>query len=241
MILQNDERLEDLQCGGLKIIQNKNLYTFTSDSVVLANFVKTKKNDICVEIGAGSGVISILVQAKNNLKKVFAFEIQKEMQDLCKKNVELNNLSEKIEVVCDDVKNFNRTIKNESVDVVFSNPPYFKQTNFEQNKVKKNAKEEILLSVEDLVKTTSKMLKNGGYFYCCFASERACELICLCQTNNLAIKELFFTENGKGEVKLVVLKAVKNGKSGVKIYPNLQTNDQNGDYLEKLQTKYFLK
>ena len=146
MILQDGERLEDLQCGGLKIIQNKKLYAFTSDSVVLANFIKTKKNDVCVEIGAGSGVISILVQAKNCLKKIFAFEIQKEMQNLCQKNVELNNLTEKIEVVCDDVKNFNKTIKNESVDVVFSNPPYFKKTNFEQNKVKKIAKEEVLLS-----------------------------------------------------------------------------------------------
>ena len=65
MILGEGERLEDLQCNGLKIIQNKNLYTFTSDSVILANFVKTKANDIAVEIGAGCGVISILAQAKN--------------------------------------------------------------------------------------------------------------------------------------------------------------------------------
>ena len=100
------ERIEDLQCKGLKIIQDDELYSFTSDSVILANFVKTKANDVCVEIGAGSGVVSILVQAKNKLNKIFAFEIQEKMQNLCEKNIKLNNLEEKISLVCDDVKNF---------------------------------------------------------------------------------------------------------------------------------------
>ena len=76
MILKKTERLEDLQCGGLNIIQDKELYTFSSDSVVLANFVKTKAKDVAVEIGAGSGVVSILVQAKNKLGHIFSFEIQ---------------------------------------------------------------------------------------------------------------------------------------------------------------------
>ena len=93
--LQDGERLEDLQFQDLKIVQNKNLYTFTSDSVVLANFVKTKKNDVVAEIGAGSGVISLLVQAKNQLEKIYAFELQAEMAELCLKNVALNNAQKK--------------------------------------------------------------------------------------------------------------------------------------------------
>ena len=93
MILEEGERLEDLQFKGLQIVQNKNLYTFTSDSVILANFVKTKKKEVCVEIGAGSGVISILVNAKNNLHKIFAFEIQPEIQKLAEKNIKLNHLT----------------------------------------------------------------------------------------------------------------------------------------------------
>ena len=73
MILEEGERLEDLQFDNLKIVQNKQLYTFTSDSVILANYISTKASDIAVEIGAGSGVISILVQAKNDIKKIFSF------------------------------------------------------------------------------------------------------------------------------------------------------------------------
>ncbi len=240
MEINKDERIEDLQCNGLKIIQNKSLYTFTSDSVILANYVKTKKNDTVVEIGAGSGVISILVQAKNKLKKIFAFELQKSMQELCAKNIELNELQEKISLIADDVKNFEKYIEKASVDVVFSNPPYFKETNFVQSQVKKIAKEEVCLPASTLVQVVSKMLKFGGEFYCCYSAERACELITLLQNNNLIVKEMFFTDNGKGAIKLVVLKAVKGGKNGCKVLPNLKTNDENGDYLEKLQTKNFL-
>lgn len=236
-----DERIEDLQCNGLKIIQNKKLYTFSSDSVVLANFVKTKKKDIAVEIGAGSGVVSILVQTKNKLNHIYAFEIQEEMQDLCKKNLEINQLNEKITLICDKVQNFDKYVKKESVDVVFSNPPYFRETNFPQNEVKKIAKEEICLPLNELVKTARDLLKVGGSFYCCYTAERSCELIWELSNNNFAVKEMFFTENGKGEVKLIVLKAVKGAKNGVKVFKNLCTNEGNGDYLEELHTKYFIK
>lgn len=237
MKLAKNERLEDLQCDGLKIIQNSKLYCFTSDSVILANYVQTKQNDRVVEIGAGSGVISILVQAKNQVGHITAFEMQTEMANLCNKNIDLNKLQDKIVVVCDKVQNFEKYIKKESVDVVFSNPPYFKETNFAQNDVKKIAKEEICLSLQDLVKCASQMLKNGGTFYCCYGAERSVELLTECQKQNLVIKEMFFTENGKKQVKLIVFKAVKGGKNGVKVLPNLITNEKDGNYLESLKTK----
>ena len=239
MTLSQEERIEDLQCQGLKIIQNKNLYCFTSDSVVLANYVKTNKTDNVVEIGAGSGVISILVQAKNVLKKITAFEIQPAMAELCQKNLELNNLQNKIDLICDKVQHFEKYLPAASVDVVFSNPPYFKQTSFKQSETKKISKEEIFLPLKDLVETASKMLRSGGEFYCCYGAERSVEILTECQKQNLAIKEMFYTENGKGEVKLVVFRAVKDGKSGVKVLPNLVTNEDDGTYLEKLKTKNF--
>lgn len=238
--LENGERLEDLQCEGLSIIQNKNLYCFTSDSVILANFVHAKKGDNVAEIGAGCGVISILVQAKNKLKKIFAFEIQASMAQLCERNVELNNLSEKIETIKDDVKNHKKYIKSGSIDVIFANPPYFKETNFKQSEVKKIAKEEVCLSCEDLCKVASEMLKSGGAFYVCYSSERTAELIYFLQKHKLAVKEMFFTENGKGEVKLVFIKAVKDGKFGCLVRQNLVTNEENGNYLQSLHTKNFV-
>ncbi len=237
MKLKESERLEDLQCNGLKIIQDKELYTFTSDSVILANFVKAKKDALAVEIGAGCGVISILVQAKTGLKNIVAFELQEPMAQLCEKNLRLNNLEEKIKLVQDDVKNFAQYVKPASVDVVFSNPPFYKQTDFAQSEVKKIAKEDVCLPIETLAKTASVMLKNGGSFYCVYGAERIAELISVLQNEKLTVKELFFTENGKGKINLAVLKAVKGGKAGCKVLPNLIRNDADGNYLESLHTK----
>lgn len=240
-LLQDGERMEDLQCDGLKIIQNKNLYTFTSDSVILANFVKAKKSDVCAEIGTGCGVISILVFAKNHPQKIVGFEIQKPMFELCEKNIKLNHLEKNIEIYHENAKNFEKNAKKCSFDVVFSNPPYFKVTNFDQKETKKIAKEEVCLNIEDLVSTASNMLRSGGSFYVCYSAERSCELIYSCHSHNLIVKEMFFTENGKGDVKLVFLRAVKDAKNSVKVFKNLVTNDKNGDYLDELKTKYFLK
>lgn len=236
--ISSNERVEDLQCRGLKIIQNRQLYTFSSDSVILANFVKTKASDEVLEIGTGSGVISILVQAKNKLKKIYAFELQEEMAKLCEKNLKLNNISQ-IDLIFDDIKNFERYIKRNSIDVVFSNPPYFKETNFNQSQTRKIAREEVKLNCEEICQIASQILKVGGTFYVCYKAERSVELIYNLQKNKLAVKEMFFTENGKGKIQTVFIRAVKGGNFGTIIRQNLSTNDADGNYLEKLHTKNF--
>ena len=238
--IDKDERIEDLQCNNLKIIQNKNFYTFTSDSVVLANFIKLKAKDVCAEIGAGCGVISVLLSAKTNFSKIYAFELQDEMAALAEKYVILNDLQEKITVISDDVRNFSQHIERCSLDVVFSNPPYMKSdTTLNSNSVRSQARHDVSLPIDDLCKTATDMLKFGGRFYVVFTASRTAELVYTLMQNNLEPKRIFFTENGRGKVVLVVIEAVKGGKHGVEVLPNLVTNDQTGEYLKLLQTKYF--
>lgn len=240
MILDKDERIEDLECHGLKIIQNKNYYTFTSDSVVLANFIKLKKSDKCVEIGTGCGVISVLLTAKTEFDKIYAFEIQDEMARLAEKNVIFNDLQDKIQVISDDVKNFRQYIENESIDVVFSNPPYMrKDVQLNKNRIKSIARHDESLPINELCKCAYSMLKFGGKFYVVYSAERSCELIHTLINYNLEPKRMFFTQNGKGKVILIVIEAVKGGKHGVEVLPELETNDVKGEYLQLLQTKYF--
>ncbi|MBP3344657.1 MAG: methyltransferase [Clostridia bacterium] len=239
MTLEKDERIEDLQCKGLKIIQNKGLYTFTSDSVVLANFIQTKKKDICAEIGAGSGVISILLSAKTLFDKVYAFELQKQMADLLNKNIILNELQNKIIAINDDVENFKNYVGSGQVDVVFSNPPYMRSdVSHNDNSVRDMARHDEMLKIDKLCHAASSMLKFGGKFYVVYTAERAAELIYTLIENNLMPKRMFFTENGRGKVVLAVVEAVKGGKWGVKVLPQLTTNESDGKYLEELQTKY---
>ena len=235
------ERLEDLQCNGLKIIQNTDYYTFTSDSVILANFIDTKKKDMCVEIGCGCGVISILLSAKKDFENITAFELQKEMAELAKKNIELNSLQDKITLVNDDVLNFDKHIEKASVDIVFSNPPYMVGGDKNKNPIRDRARHEKSLPLDSLTKVASQMLKFGGKFYVVYSAERSAQLIHSLTENKLEPKRMFFTSNGKDRVVLVVIEAVKGGKHGVKVLPELVTNEKDGQYLEKLHTKYIKK
>ena len=221
MDLEKGERLEDLGCNNLKIIQNKNLYTFTSDSVILDNFLKIKSKESAVEIGGGSGVISILATAKNKVKKIKIFEIQENLQKLCEKNIKINNLNDVLELISDDVRNFKKYVEVGSQDVVFSNPPYFLVDKTE-NSVRKFARQEVFLNLKDLIKISSQMLKYGGRFYLIYPASRLCELIYECEKNDIKIKKLFFTENKNKVVNLVVIEGRKNGSDSVQILPTIE-------------------
>ena len=160
---------------------------------------------------------------------------------LCQKNIELNNLTDRLKLVCDDIKNWKKHFVAGQFDAVFSNPPYMKGGTGNKQEARNIARHEENLPLEDLVSVAGKLLKEGGSFWCVYCSDRACELIIKLHKERLETKEMLFTENGKGQVARVVLRAVKGGKSGVKIYPNLVTNDSDGKYIEALQTRNFLK
>ena len=234
--LTENERLDDLQCDGLKIVQNKGLYSFTSDSVVLANFLKIKSGERAVEIGSGSGIISILATKKTNAKHILGFEIQKELYLMSQKSLQINNIKN-VEFVCDDIKNYKKYIDDGYADVVFSNPPYKKEGSATKNcsQSKAVARHESSLPLENLTLFTSKILKFGGRAYFVYDADRSCEMIFSLIKNGLQPKRMFFTENGKGKVILFVAEAVKGGKSGVKVLPNLVTNDLDGTYIEKIK------
>ena len=103
--LKPNEKIEDLQCDGLQLIQSKDEYRFTTDAVLLANFCKNMQGKLCVEFGAGSGVISILLAKKKCPRHIVAIELQPQLADMMQRSVALNDLQDVIEVVCDDLKN----------------------------------------------------------------------------------------------------------------------------------------
>ena len=242
MELNNNERIEDLQLDGLKIIQDSTKYCFTSDSAILSNFVKTKKSDMALEIGTGTGVISILVSAKQNLKKIVAFEVQEKTANLAKRNVELNNLQEKIEIVNAPIQKCFDFVKKESFDVVFSNPPYKKvdeKTLVSVSSEKAISRHEVLLNLEELVDFSSKLLKFGGKLFLVYDASRTAELIYKLKQKKLEPKRMFFTSPSENSNPILVLiEAVKGGKEGIKILPTLITNDKDGNYIYTIQKLY---
>lgn len=241
--LKKDEMLEDLQLDGLQIIQNKNYYRFTSDAVILSNFVKAGSKDFLIDLGTGSGIIAILTAYKNKVKRVVGIELQKELADMAKRSVQFNKLENVIDIINCDIKELQffkirQELKLDEADVVVCNPPYKKAgTSFlNKNENKYIARHEVALNMDELFKVVGTLLKFGGRFYVVYDSDRTAELIYKLKTYGLEPKKIFFTQsNSDKNATLVFIEAVKGGKEGVKVLPVLITNDKDGSYLGKIK------
>ena len=230
MTNNDDTRLEDLLVGDLKIFQCKSQYNFTSDACILSQFVSVGKNDKIVEACSGSGVISILLCAKG-AQNITCFELQQQMADLSQKSVQINNLQNKIRIVCDDFQNCKNYI-DFLADTVVCNPPYYKDGPLCKNTTRMISKFETTMSLEALVKTTSTILKNGGNFYVCFTPERTSELLCLLSKYSLEPKQMFFSQKDQfSKPSCLFVKATKGGKNGIKVLPTLFTHDKDGKFV----------
>lgn len=241
MILEKDERLDDLQLDGLKIIQRIDGYGFTSDSVLLANFVKTKHTSRCVEIGTGSGIISILVNYKEKPSHIYAFELQKRQSKLALKNVQLCNMAGSITIINDRIQNWQNYLSAGEVDVVFANPPYFKYDSAvcgaDEEKIVSRFDRELPLS--ELFCSARKLLKYGGKLYFVNDSSRLNECFNLMSQYDLTPKRIYFVHPNQSKNSTVFLcEAVAGGKNGLMVLPPLFTNDLDGDYIQTIQKLY---
>lgn len=240
IMLKSNERIEDLQLDDLKIIQASDGYCFTSDAVILANFIDAKPNHKLLEIGSGSGIISILVAYKTKCEDISAVEIQSTLAEMSQRSVELNNLQNVIKIYNSDIKDFAKTQKS-YYDIVYSNPPYSKLESVipMENEQQQICRYEKSLNLEELISCASKLLKDKGHFYAVYDAERVVDLIACLRNNRLEPKRLFFTQaSSEKNAKLIVIDAVKNGKPSAKVLPTLITNDTDGSYIYTIQKLY---
>lgn len=218
MKLLENERLDDLQLNGMYIIQNKFEYCFTSDAVALANFVHVSNNGRVVDLCSGSGVIGILVSAKNTVQDVTLVELQEYLADMSRRSIEYNKIKN-ISVVNSRLQGVSNTLGKGTFDCVVCNPPY-KTTGSASKLSEKESiaicKHEITVTLEEIINEASLLLKFGGNFYTVNKEERLTDLICLCRKYNLEPKELKILKSSKG-ANIVLLKCKKGGKSGLKI------------------------
>ncbi len=219
--LLEHERLDDLQFQNLQIIQNPNHYCFTTDSVLLANFAKAKPSDSVVDLCSGSGVVGILMQAKTNAKHVTLVELQQSLANMSERSVQLNGLENKVSVVNAPLQQVHKQIGQEVFDVVVCNPPYKMQNAslLSENHEIAICKHEITVTLEEIVIEASKLLKFGGLFYTINKEERLTDLICYLRKHKLEPKQITVVPSNKGSA-LVLIKAKKGGKSGVRIAMN---------------------
>lgn len=213
----SNEKIDDLQFNNLYLIQNKNEYCFNSDSVELANFVKCKKGAKVADLCGGSGVIGVLVNAKNNCQSVTCVELQTYFCDMCNRSIMLNKI-DNISVVNAPVQNVSEKIGKEVFDVVVCNPPYKKANSSILNEKQSIciAKHEIEVKLEEIIAESSKLLKYGGKFYTVNKEERLTDLFCYMRKYNVEPKVLKILKSPKG-ANIILVEGKKGGKSGIKI------------------------
>lgn len=177
--LREDERIDDLQRNGYRIIQNPEKFCFGMDAVLLSGFVRVKKGAQVLDLGTGTGIIPILLEAKTQAAHLTALEIQEESADMARRSVHLNGLEAKIDIVTGDIKEADKIFKAASFDVVTCNPPYMigqhGLTNPDEPKA--IARHEILCTLEDVVRNAAKLLKTGGSFFMVHRPFRLAEII----------------------------------------------------------------
>lgn len=226
----------------LKIYQNTEMFQFSLDSVMLANFVTINKNiNRILDIGTGNAVIPLILSTKTEAK-VTGVEIQKESYELARKSVELNNLNNQIEIIHDDIKNYYQNIQTETYDVITCNPPFFKlgeKSHLNDSTFKQIARHEITLNLEDIIKISKKLLKNTGRLALVHRPERLIEIITIMKTNNIEPKKIcFLYPKQEKEANILLIEGVKNGKPGIKVMPSIITHNPDGSYSEQVE-KYF--
>ena len=175
----NNERIDDLNLNGKKIIQNTDYFCFGIDSVLLANFVSSySSKNVVVELCSGTGVISVILTQKKKLHKIYAVELQDEMYNLLKRNIKLNNLEDCIYPFKANIKDY---YLDKKVDIVVCNPPYKEiGTGIKnENTVKYIARHEKECTLEDVFKCSSKILKQKGKLYLVHKPQRLVDLISL--------------------------------------------------------------
>lgn len=242
MELRENERIDDLEYKGLKIIQNEKGFCFGVDSVLLSDFArKIKDNSIVADIGTGTGIISILLCKKTNLKKIYGIEIQEEVAEMAKRSSQLNHLEDKFEIINTNIKDVFEHLGKFSCDAIVTNPPYKKVNTGLQNLEKKQliSRHEVECTLEDIIENSSKLLKDLGEFYMVHRPERLVDIMCLLRKYKLEPKNIRFVHS-KAEEKptLILIKAVKYAKEFLKIENPLVIYKENGEYTDEILKIY---
>ncbi len=239
--LRPGERLDDLQRNGYRIIQNEEKFCFGMDAVLLSGYAKVKAGESVLDMGTGTGIIPILLEAKTEAGKITALEIQEESADMARRSVALNGLSERISVVTGDIKEASGIFGKAVFDVVTCNPPYMNDNHGLKNPElpKAIARHEVLCSLEDVVREAAAVLKPNGRFYMVHRPFRLAEIFEVCKKYKLEPKAMQLVHPfADKEPNMVLLECLKGGKPMIKIAPPLVVYKEPGVYTDVIYEVY---
>lgn len=239
--LKDKERFDDLQRNGYKIIQRTDGFCFGMDAVLLSGFASVKEGEQVLDLGTGTGIIPILLEAKTGAAHLTGLEIQEEVADMAARSVAYNHLEEKISIVQGDIKEAGRIFGPASFDVVTSNPPYMNDAHGLKNPDRKKAiaRHEVLCTLDDVVREAAKVLKPGGRFYMVHRPHRLIEIISALTGYKLEPKRMKLVHPFVNkEANMVLIEAVKGGRSMIKVEAPVIVYREPGVYTDEIYEIY---
>lgn len=241
MVINENERIDDLQYKGLKIIQNKDGFCFGIDAVLLANFAKNmKRKNLVVDLCTGTGIVAILLSGKTDAQKIIGVEIQEESAEMAKRSVELNSLQGRVEIINQDLKKLKPIIEAGSVDTVTVNPPYMKAGSAIVNDENKMsiARHEVCCTLDDVVKEAARMLKTNGEFFMVHKPERLVDIFCTMRKYKIEPKRIRFVHPSVDKpANIVLIEGTRDGKEFLKFEKSLYVYE-NGKYTDEIYEIY---
>lgn len=239
--LMENERLDDLQRNGLKIIQKTDGFCFGMDAVLLSGFASVKPGERALDLGTGTGIIPLLLSAKTKGDHFTGLEIQTEIMKMAQRSVALNGLEKKIDIIQGDIKEASRIFGAASFDVVTSNPPYMNDAHGLKNPgdVKAISSHEVLCTLEDVVREGTKALKPGGRFYMVHRPHRLAEIITVMRQYKLEPKRMKFVHPfADKDANMVLIEAVRGGGAWLKLEPPVIVYKEPGVYTDEIYEIY---
>jgi tRNA1(Val) A37 N6-methylase TrmN6 len=239
--LNPDERLDDLQRNGYKLIQNTKIFCFGMDAVLLCAFTKVDKGERVLDLGTGNGVIPILLKGRTEGKHFTGLEIQDVNVDLARRSVQYNRIEDDVLIVQGDIKEASKIFGGASFDVVTTNPPYMNENHGLKNPEshKAIARHEILCTLEDVIREGTKVLKPGGRFNMIHRPHRLVEIIDLMKKYKVEPKRIRMVHPfADKEANMVLIEGIRGAKPMVKIEPPLVIYESTGVYTEEVKNLY---
>ena len=235
------ERIDELQRNGYRIIQNPERFCFGMDAVLLSGFARAKKQERCLDLGCGNGIIPILMEAKTEGKHFTGLEIQPESADMARRSVALNGLQDRIDIVEGDIKDASKIFGASSFHVVTTNPPYMTAQHGLTNlyEAKTIARHEVLCNLEDIIRESARLLMPGGRFYMVHRPFRLAEIISLMVQYRMEPKRMRLVyPYVDREPNMVVIEGLRGGKSRMTVEKPLIVYKEPGKYTDEIYDVY---
>ncbi|SEI63145.1 tRNA1(Val) (adenine(37)-N6)-methyltransferase [Streptococcus equinus] len=244
-ILKEGERIDQLFSTDVKIIQNREVFSYSIDSVLLSRFPKIPSRGLIVDLCSGNGAVGLFASTRTKAP-IIEVEIQERLADMAERSIQLNDLGEQVQMINDDLKNLLKHVPRTGVDLILCNPPYFKVSETSKKNLSEHyllARHEITTNLEEICDIARHALKSNGRLALVHRPDRFLDIIDTLRQYNLAPKRIQFVYPKVGkDANLLLVEAIKAGSTdGLKILPPLFVHKENGDYTDEIFEIYYGK